>query len=167
MLTRIVQTADERLTVALVHPDIPQNAGNIARLCLAAGCRLVLVRPLGFRLADPHLLRAGMDYWKNLAPLILDDLIAFQDWAKGRRLLCLSSHGDKNYAEVNYSEKDVLCLGSETEGLPEEILNHAKETGNLLVLPMAERVRCLNVSSAAAAVVYEAVRQLQGWNRPI
>lgn len=159
----ISPTADW-LTVALVEPDIPQNTGNIARLCLATGCRLVLVRPLGFRLTDPHLLRAGMDYWKRLAPLVLDDLPAFREWAGGRRLFGLSSRGTRSYAETTYLPGDVLCFGSESEGLPPAFRTMVPGPDRLLTIPMVPDVRCLNVASSAAIVVYEAVRQLQGWH---
>ncbi|NLI79967.1 MAG: tRNA (cytidine(34)-2'-O)-methyltransferase [Candidatus Riflebacteria bacterium] len=151
------------LTVALLQPDIPQNTGNIARLCLATGCRLVLVRPLGFRLTDPHLLRAGMDYWQRLDPLVLDDLPAFREWSEGRRLFGLSAHGTRSYAETAFLPGDILCLGSESEGLPGAFRAVAAEQGRLLTIPMVPGVRCLNVAASAAVVVYEAVRQLQGW----
>ncbi len=153
----------EWLTVALIHPDIPQNTGNIARLCLATGCRLVLVRPLGFRLTDPHLRRAGMDYWERLEPLVFDDLTAFLEWVGPRRVLALSAHGTTSYAEVTYASGDILCLGSESEGLPADFLRCATGQGRSICLPMVHDVRCLNVAASAAAVVYEAVRQLQGW----
>ena len=151
------------LTVALVQPDIPQNTGNIARLCLATGCRLVLVRPLGFRLTDPHLLRAGMDYWKRLDPLVLDDLSAFREWAADRRVFALSAHGTRSYAATAFLPGDVLCFGSESEGFPASFLETVAEKDRLLTIPMVPDVRCLNVSASAAIVVYEAVRQLQGW----
>lgn len=157
---------DHGLTVALLQPDIPQNVGNIGRLCLATGCRLVLVRPLGFRLTDQHLLRAGMDYWKQLDPLILDDLAAFRAWAGNRQLSYFSAHGEHSYAERHYAQGEVFCFGSESAGLPEEIVQEARAAGRLLTLPMVPGVRCLNVSSSAAAVVYEGIRQLQGWACP-
>ncbi|RCK78305.1 MAG: tRNA (cytidine(34)-2'-O)-methyltransferase [Candidatus Ozemobacter sibiricus] len=153
----------EWLTVALIHPDIPQNTGNIARLCLATGCRLVLVRPLGFRLTDPHLKRAGMDYWERIDPLIFDDLEDFLEWSGSRRVFALSAHARTIYTQPKYAPGDVLCLGSETEGLPARLLQKAAQEGRALRLPMVHGVRCLNVAASAAAVVYEAVRQLQGW----
>ncbi|MFZ2958710.1 MAG: tRNA (cytidine(34)-2'-O)-methyltransferase [Candidatus Ozemobacteraceae bacterium] len=150
-------------SVVLVMPDIPQNAGNIGRLCLATGCELVLVRPLGFRLTDAFLLRSGMDYWKRLSPVVLDDLDTFVSWLKGRRSWFLSAHGERNYAQVAYQKGDVFCFGSESSGFPEEILSLAKTQKALITLPMVPGVRCLNVSSAAAAMVYEGIRQINGW----
>ncbi len=144
-------------------PDIPQNTGNIARLCRATGAELVLVRPLGFRLTDSHLERAGMDYWKQLSPLILDDLEAFEAWAADKRVWYLSAHGSRLWAEVVWKPGDVLVFGSESEGLPERVCEAAAAADRLVTLPMLEGTRCINVSAAASAVVYEALRQINGW----
>lgn len=154
---------DAPLRVALVMPDIPQNTGNIARLCMATGSELVLVRPLGFRLTDTQLLRAGMDYWKQLSPLVLDDLEAFEQWAADKRVWCLSAHGSRLWAEVAWQPGDVLVFGSEAEGLPRPVYERARDAGRLVTLPMVEGARCINVSAAASAVVYEALRQINGW----
>ncbi|HEY9070475.1 MAG TPA: tRNA (cytidine(34)-2'-O)-methyltransferase [Candidatus Ozemobacteraceae bacterium] len=151
------------LHVALVMPDIPQNTGNIARLCRATGAQLVLVRPLGFRLTDTQLERAGMDYWKQLSPLILDDLDAFETWAADKRVWYLSAHGTRLWAEVAWKPGDVLVFGSESEGLPRRVLEAASIADRLVTLPMLKGTRCINVSAAAAAVVYEALRQINGW----
>ncbi len=151
------------LRVALVMPDIPQNTGNIARLCMATGSELVLVRPLGFRLTDAHLLRAGMDYWKRLSPLVLDDLEAFEQWAADKRVWYLSAHGNHLWAEVSWQPGDVLVLGSEAEGLPRPLSEKARAADRLVTLPMVEGARCINVSAAASACVYEALRQINGW----
>ncbi len=151
------------LRVALVMPDIPQNTGNIARLCMATGSELVLVRPLGFRLTDAQLLRAGMDYWKQLSPLVLDDLDAFDQWAADKRVWYLSAHGTRLWAEVAWQPGDVLVFGSEAEGLPRDVYERAKDAGRLVTLPMIEGARCINVSAAASAVVFEALRQINRW----
>lgn len=151
------------LRVALVMPDIPQNTGNIARLCMATGSELILVRPLGFRLTDTQLLRAGMDYWKQLSPLVLDDLDAFESWAADKRVWYLSAHGTHLWAEVAWKPGDVLVFGSEAEGLPGPLHEKARAAGRLVTLPMMEGARCINVSAAASAVVYEALRQINGW----
>jgi tRNA (cytidine/uridine-2'-O-)-methyltransferase len=152
------------LSVVLIEPDIPQNTGNIARLCCATGAELVLVRPLGFRLTDAALQRAGMDYWKALNPTILNDLDEFFAWADGRRVFYLSAHGNQNYAAVKYCPGDVLVLGSESSGLPEVVFKRGKAEGALLTLPMLQNARCINVSSTAAAAVYEALRQIYSWS---
>lgn len=154
------------LNVVLIQPDIPQNTGNIARLCNATGCNLVLVRPLGFRLTDTSLTRAGMDYWKALTPTILNDLDEFFEWAAGRRVFYLSAHASRNYAEVAFAPGDTLVFGSESSGLPAEVKNHVAAAGSMITLPMLQSARCINVSSSAAAVVYEALRQIYNWSSP-
>ena len=97
----IPQQNQKTLSVVLIEPDIPQNTGNIARLCAATGAELVLVRPLGFRLTDAALQRAGMDYWKSLAPVILNDLDEFFAWANNRRVFYLLAHGQQKHAAGN------------------------------------------------------------------
>jgi len=153
-----------KLSVVLIEPDIPQNTGNIARLCYATGCELLLVRPFGFRLTDASLQRAGMDYWKNLEPLILSDVEEYFEWVGPRRVYYLSAHGSRNYAQVSYNSGDVLVFGSESRGLPAEVLAAGKAANSLITLPMIAPARCLNVSSAAAATVYEALRQINHWS---
>lgn len=152
----------KKVTLALICPDIPQNTGNIARLCRATGCDLVLVRPLGFRLTDSNLERAGMDYWKALSPKIFDDIEDFIDWTKEKRCFYLSAHGDTNYATVNFKHDDVLVFGSESSGLPKEIYDAAVESKRLITLPMIDDARCINISSSASAVTYEALKQIYG-----
>jgi len=159
----IIINENYKVTVALVCPDIPQNTGNIARLCQATGSELVLVRPLGFRLTDTGLQRAGMDYWKNLNPTIFDDIDDFFDWAKQKQCFFMSAHGNQNYAKGNYKNGDVLIFGSESSGLPQELLEYAKENNELFTLPMINDTRCINVSSSVSAVVYEALRQINKW----
>ncbi|GAB4274833.1 MAG: tRNA (cytidine(34)-2'-O)-methyltransferase [Candidatus Rifleibacteriota bacterium] len=159
-----IDNTDAEITVVLLHPDIPQNTGNIARLCFATGCQLVLVRPLGFRLTDSGLERAGMDYWKSLEPKILDDIEEFIEWSKGKKVYYLSAHGDKNYAQISYKKGDILVFGSESSGLPAEILDRPGIKDKMISLPMIPEARCINVSSAASAVVYEALRQIYNWS---
>lgn len=156
-------TTKAPLSVVLIEPDIPQNTGNIARLCCATGAELVLVRPLGFRLTDAALQRAGMDYWKSLNPTILDDLDEFFAWAANRRVFYLSAHGNHNYAEISYQHGDALVFGSESAGLPPAVFAMAQKSASLISLPMQKNARCINVSSAAAAAVYEALRQIYNW----
>ena len=111
-----------KLSVVLIQPDIPQNTGNIARLCRATGSELVLVRPFGFRLTDQGLQRAGMDYWKELNPIILEDVDEFFKWAEKKNVYFLSCHSDNLYTEVKYKAGDALVFGSESSGLPKEVL---------------------------------------------
>ena len=159
----IEETSVKPLSIVLVQPDIPQNTGNIARLCMATGSELVLVRPLGFRLTDAGLQRAGMDYWKALNPTILNDLEEFFEWAKDHRLFFLSAHGNKCYTQVEYQIGDALVFGSESAGLPKTLLEWATRHELLVTLPMVKNARCINVSSSVAAAAYEALRQIHSW----
>ena len=154
------------ISVVLIEPDIPQNTGNIARLCCATGAELVLVRPLGFRLTDAALQRAGMDYWKSLNPTILDDLDDSFACAADRRVFYLSAHGNSSYAAPAYRQGDVLVFGSESSGLPDRVYEKARNENSLITRPMISNARFLNVSSAAAATLYEALRQIYGWSSP-
>lgn len=167
MSDQIMKTkSDKNISVVLIEPDIPQNTGNIARLCYATSCQLVLVRPFGFRLTDASLQRAGMDYWKSLEPLILDDIDEYLAWAEKRQVYYLSAHATRNYTEISYQPGDALVFGSESSGLPAPVLAAGKAANSLITLPMVKTARCLNVSSAAAATVYEALRQVNHWSSP-
>lgn len=161
-----IKESHANLSVVLIQPDIPQNTGNIARLCNATGTNLVLVRPFGFRLTDSGLARAGMDYWKELNPLILDDLDEYRDWVKDKNVYYLSAHAEKNYAQVQFKPGDVLVFGSESSGLPPEISQLQENREKMISLPMLEKARCINVSSSVSAVVYEALRQIYNWSSP-
>ncbi|MBF0410489.1 MAG: tRNA (cytidine(34)-2'-O)-methyltransferase [Candidatus Riflebacteria bacterium] len=153
-------------SIVLLMPDIPQNTGNIGRLCYVTGSRLVLVRPFGFRLTDAQLLRAGMDYWKKLDLLILNDMAEFYDWIDKKRVFFLSSKGNQSYAQVKYETGDVFCFGSESAGFPEEIYQTA-ETSRLIKIPMISDARCLNVSTSTGIVLYEALRQTGKLESPV
>lgn len=152
-----------KLNLVLIQPDIPQNTGNIARLCMATGSQLVLVRPFGFRLTNQGLQRAGMDYWKALNPLILDDLEEFFHWAEKKNVYFFSCHGDNLYTKIEYKAGDALVFGSESSGLPTEVLDWAKKRKAVVTLPMIKEARCINVSSSVAAAAYEALRQIYRW----
>jgi tRNA (cytidine/uridine-2'-O-)-methyltransferase len=145
------------LNIVLVEPEIPQNTGNIARTCAATGSRLHLVEPLGFRIDDAQLKRAGLDYWSLLDVQRYSDLDAFFQRNTGRFFFC-STKAAHNHAEVEYREGDYLVFGKETRGLPEALL--AKNYENSLRIPMISDARSLNLSNAVAIVVYEALRQL-------
>ena len=148
------------LHVVLHQPDIPQNTGNIGRTCVAVGAKLWLIRPLGFRLDEKHLRRAGMDYWQHL------DWEAVDSWRELRSRLpdatvwCLTKFGTRNVWDATFSKGDILLFGSESRGLPESI--RAEKPANNLLLPMRPEVRSLNLASTANTVVYEAVRQFGG-----
>jgi tRNA (cytidine/uridine-2'-O-)-methyltransferase len=164
--THFIEDNTATITIALICPEIPQNTGNIARLCKATGCSLVLVRPLGFRLTDKGLQRAGMDYWKELEPIVLDDVEEFLEWSKDKRVFYLSAHGKKNYAQARFRPGDVLAFGSESAGLPELILKSNINSENLISLPMMKDARCINIATSVSASLYEALRQIYNWSSP-
>lgn len=156
----ITQTLNPKLWIALIHPDIPQNTGNIARLSAVSGCGLVLVRPLGFRLTDRFLERSGMDYWNRVTRLILDSTEDFEVWASSKRVFCLSSKATSSIYDTVFQSGDVLCLGSESHGLPREFVERYQQT---IKIPMISGERCLNVATAAGIAVFEALRQIEQW----
>ena len=144
--------------VILYQPEIPPNTGNIIRLCANTGARLHLVKPLGFALDDRQMRRAGLDYHEFAS------LAVYETWAEclerfqGRRLLALSTKGTMRYDLVQYRDGDALVFGPETRGLPAEILS-SLPADQCLRLPMKPESRSLNLSNAAAVVLYEALRQ--------
>lgn len=145
-----------RLHIALVHPEIGPNAGNIGRLCLGIGARLHLVHPLGFSTDDKAVRRAGLDYWKHVDVVEHKDLATFQDWSEGRRTFMYSTKGAKAYTHAQHEPGDVLMFGRESRGLPAELL----AGGGALNIPMAGPTRSLNLSNAVAVVAYGALQQV-------
>lgn len=147
------------LNVVLVSPEIPPNTGNIARLCAATGTRLHLVEPLGFTITDAQLRRAGLDYWDAVKVQVHPSWPACLDALKPARLFLFSTGSSRTYTQVEYRPGDALVFGCETKGLPDELL--AAHAGSVLGIPiLTDHVRSLNLSSAVAVVVYEALRQL-------
>ena len=145
-----------RLHVALVHPEIPQNTGNIGRLCVGIGACLHLVHPLSFDTSERAVRRAGLDYWKLLDLVEHRDEPTFWSWAADKRVHLFSSHGSSPYTRIHYAEGDVLVFGRESVGLaPELLAQHGSYS-----IPMTGPVRSLNLSNAAAVVCYEAMRQI-------
>lgn len=145
------------MNVVLVEPEIPANTGNIARLCVATGSALHLVRPLGFFLSDPKVQRAGLDYWKYLDLHIHDCFKDFLDTTNPERVFFVETGGLHLYSEVKYEQNDYLVFGSETKGLDMELLSSYRN--NVISLPQ-KNVRSLNLSNTVSIVVYEAWRQL-------
>lgn len=150
---------DPPLNIVLVEPDIPQNTGNIARLCAATGTVLNLVEPLGFQLTNKHMKRAGLDYWDAVAVKRFPNLGAFQDKFSGARKIYFSTNGSKNYTEADYRPGDCLIFGSESKGLPLELLEANKEDVYNIPIQLSA-VRSLNLANAASIVLYEALRQV-------
>lgn len=147
------------LHVVLYQPEIPPNTGNIIRLCANTGCKLHLVRPLGFELDDRRLRRAGLDYREYAELREHDDLTGFIETERPNRLLALSTRGRRRYDQVAFAEGDALLFGPETRGLPQTLLDELP-ADQLLRLPMRPDSRSLNLSNSVAVVVYEAWRQL-------
>jgi tRNA (cytidine/uridine-2'-O-)-methyltransferase len=159
-----VFVAGPLLHVVLHEPEIPPNTGNIGRTCVAVGAKLWLVRPLGFRLDEKHLKRAGMDYWPHLDWEAVDDwscLLARLGSEPGdRRFWFVECGGSKSIWEAQFQLGDVLVFGSESRGLPAGLL--AGREQQIVSLPMRSVVRSLNLASTANTVIYEAVRQFGG-----
>jgi tRNA (cytidine/uridine-2'-O-)-methyltransferase len=142
----------------LYQPEIPPNTGNIMRLCANSGARLHLIEPLGFRLEDRQLRRAGLDYRDWADVLTHASLEACLATTRPRRLLALSTRGRRCYADVRFAAGDAFLFGPETRGLPQQVLD-ALPTAQRLYIPMRPDNRSLNLSNAVAIVVYEAWRQ--------
>lgn len=147
------------LHVVLVEPEIPQNTGNIARTCLAAGARLHLVEPLGFEIDGTALRRAGMDYWEKCDVRRWISLAELRAAAEGARFFFLTSKAQRPYWGADFRDGDYLVFGRETRGLPESLL--AAEREHLWTIHMAPEARSLNLATSVGIVLYEACRQLR------
>ena len=143
--------------IVLVEPEIPQNTGNISRTCAVTGCRLHLVRPLGFSVNDRYLKRAGLDYWNELEIFYYDSFSELEQKYPDGRFFLFSTHAEKHYAEVSYRPGDFLVFGKETAGLGPELLSRRSE--DAVRIPMRKTLRSLNLSNSVAIAVYEALRQ--------
>jgi tRNA (cytidine/uridine-2'-O-)-methyltransferase len=150
------------MNIVLINPQIPQNTGNIARTCAATGASLHLVRPLGFSTDDKSLKRAGLDYWNLLDVYYYDDIDDFLEktdaGSTAANKFFFTTKAPRSYTEMGYSENSWLIFGSETTGLPEELL--IKFPNQCCRIPMIEESRSLNLSNSAAIAVYEAIRQV-------
>jgi len=145
------------LHIVLHQPEIPQNTGCIARTCAALGAELHLIRPLGFSLEDRYLKRAGMDYWPKVIHHIHDNIEAFLRTHPGGRRLFFSKKAARSYDEADYSGRIFLIFGSESSGVPEEILE--RNPGGCFRIPMREGIRSLNLACAVSVAAYEAARR--------
>ncbi|MBO5158433.1 MAG: tRNA (uridine(34)/cytosine(34)/5-carboxymethylaminomethyluridine(34)-2'-O)-methyltransferase TrmL [Lachnospiraceae bacterium] len=145
------------LNIVLFEPEIPANTGNIGRTCVATGTRLHLIEPLGFRLNEKEIKRAGMDYWEHLD---VTRYINFEDFLEknpGAKIYMATTKGLNVYTEVNYEPDCYIMFGKESAGIPEEILVNNRE--NCIRIPMLSEIRSLNLSNSVAVVLYEALRQ--------
>jgi tRNA (cytidine/uridine-2'-O-)-methyltransferase len=154
------------MNIVLVEPEIPPNTGNVARLCAATKSVLHLIEPLGFKLDDSQLKRAGMDYWRHVEWHRWANWKSFEEkLPAGARLWFVESNGQKIYSEAKFSSDDYLVFGRETAGLPKQLLEQNRE--RWLRIPMFnEQSRSLNLSNCVALVLFEALRQ-QGFENEI
>lgn len=164
LLARLSEAAiaagmSDRLTIVLVHPEIPGNTGSIGRTCVALNMEMVLIHPLGFEISDTRLKRAGLDYWQHVR------LSEFADWdsflaarqPRAGQMFLFEDDAQRSFYDVDYPEDAILVFGCETKGLPLEIQRgHAAD---MLHIPMrSPHIRSLNLANAATAAVYQALR---------
>jgi tRNA (cytidine/uridine-2'-O-)-methyltransferase len=148
------------LHIVLYQPEIPYNTGSVGRTCVAAGAKLWLVRPLGFRVDDYYLRRAGLDYWEHLEWEVVDDWEALLARLPPRAPWLFTKTASVSYTEARYQTGDVFVFGRESQGLPPSLL--AEHTNRLLRIPIRAEARSLNLSNAVAIAVFEARRQWIG-----
>lgn len=145
------------MNIVLLEPEIPQNTGNIGRTCCATGTKLHLIEPMGFRINEKNLRRAGMDYWRDLDVTIYDGFEDFLDKNSNAKIWMATTKAPKRYTDVQFEPDDYVMFGKESAGIPEEILVENKD--NCIRIPMNPEIRSLNLSNSVAIVLYEALRQ--------
>jgi tRNA (cytidine/uridine-2'-O-)-methyltransferase len=150
---------DPLLHVVLYQPEIPYNTGSVGRTCVAVGAKLWLVRPLGFRVDDYYLRRAGLDYWEHLAWQVVNRWDELERAIPAGRRWFFTKKAERSYLDARYERGDVLVFGSESAGLPEALFSDCAESQ--LRIPTRSDVRSLNLSNAVAVATYEALRQWQ------
>lgn len=145
------------MNIVLHQPEIPANTGNIGRTCVATGSSLHLIEPLGFRLGEKELKRAGMDYWDKLDVHRYINYEDFLEQNPGAKVWMATTKAKKTYSDVTFGPNDYIMFGKESAGIPEEIL--VENEDNCIRIPMLEDIRSLNLSNSVAIVLYEALRQ--------
>ena len=145
------------LHIVLHEPEMPANTGNIGRTCVACGAVLHLIEPLGFRLNEKMIKRAGLDYWDKLDVTVYDDFNDFCERNPGAKIYMATTKAHKTYTEVSYEPDCYIMFGKESAGIPEEILVDHEDT--CVRIPMIGDIRSLNLSNSVAIVLYEALRQ--------
>ncbi len=145
------------MEIALFEPLIPQNSGNIARLCAATNSNLHFIGKLGFSLSDKYLKRAGLDYWKYVRYFVWKDFYDFFENFKNRKIYIATSKGKVIYSNIKYNLNDVLLFGNEVDGLPNDIMNMFSD--NVKIKIPFVNVRCLNLANSVSIILYEALRQ--------
>ena len=147
------------VNIVLYEPEIPANTGNIGRTCVATGSRLHLIEPLGLRLDEKSLKRAGMDYWKDLDVTTYINFEEFLEKNPGAKIYMTTTKAPRLYTDVSYEPDCYIMFGKESAGIPEEILVENQETA--IRIPMIGEIRSLNLSNSVAVALYEALRQNQ------
>ncbi len=147
-----------KFNVVLIEPEIPQNTGNIVRLCACTGANLYLVGKLGFSLTEKHIKRAGLDYWDSVNINQVPSFKELKEKFTQNNFYFLTTKYPKKYTEVEFKEGDFLVFGPESRGIPEELLCQNKDY--CLTIPMIEGQRSLNLSNSVSIVLYEAIRQI-------
>lgn len=145
------------MNIVLLEPEIPQNTGNIARTCVATGSSLHLIKPLGFKLDEKSIKRAGLDYWHLLDLHVHESYEDFLSKYPLAKIYMASTKAKYTYAQPQYEKDCFIMFGKETAGIPEEILKENKE--NCIRIPMLDSIRSLNLSNSVAIVLYEGLRQ--------
>jgi len=150
---------EDKINIVLLEPEIPANTGNIGRTCCGAGARLHLIEPMGFRINDKMLKRAGLDYWDKLDVTIYDCYSDFLDKnpVAADKMYMATTKAKKDYTEACYEPGCYIMFGKESAGIPEEILVNSQDTA--VRIPMNQDIRSLNLSNSVAIVLYEALRQ--------
>lgn len=148
---------EARLHIVLYEPEIPQNTGNIGRTCVAVGAKLWLVQPLGFRINEKNLRRAGMDYWEHLDWQLVDDWPALTQQLNVEGSWLFTKHAAQSHFDAAYTRGCVLVFGSESRGLPKSLTGPRED--RCLRIPMRPDARSLNLANSVAIAAYEAVRQ--------
>ena len=147
------------LNIVLLEPEMPANTGNIGRTCCATGTRLHLIEPMGFKINDKMLKRAGLDYWDQLDVTVYDCLDDFWEQNAVGKTFMATTKAKHNYSDVSYPKDAYIMFGKESAGIPEELLLDYEDTA--IRIPMNEHIRSLNLSNSVAIVLYEALRQNQ------
>lgn len=147
------------LNIVLHEPEIPANTGNIGRTCCATGTRLHLIEPMGFKINEKSVKRAGLDYWDKLDVVIYDSYADFVEKNPDAKIYYATTKAPQSYDEVSYEEDCYIMFGKESAGIPESILVNNEET--CVRIPMNPDIRSLNLSNSVAIILYEALRQNQ------
>lgn len=147
-----------KFNVVLIEPEIPQNTGNIVRLCACTGANLYLVGKLGFALTEKHLKRSGLDYWDSTKITQVPTFEELREQFAQNNFYFLTTKYQKKYTEIEFQDGDFFVFGPESRGIPEGLLEQNKDS--CLTIPMLEGQRSLNLSNSVSIVLYEAIRQI-------